>query len=232
MEPTGAPRSLAEAHRHAVEALGDARHALATGHRGVPQPGAVEVALQAPRSGQLGGCIQVGDGQHLAVPGVLQGQQAGAREVGIVRFDGRGDVGQQQRAVGLLRERLRLDAAEHRGATGLVTVVVGQLADDHLVAALAVRQQRTQVALRAAGDEKPRFLAEQSGHARLQGIDRRVVAEDVIAHLGPRHGLAHGGRGPGDGIAAQIDHVHWDALRASRCGIRAWERPGALMRWP
>ena len=59
------------------------------------------------------------------------------REVRVVGLDGRLDRGQRQRAIGrVLRQRLRLHAAEHRGAAALPAIRVRHLADDVLVAAL------------------------------------------------------------------------------------------------
>ena len=42
------------------------------------------------------------------------------------------------------------------------------------------------------------------------GEDDRVVGTcaDELAHLGAGHGLAHGGRGLGDGVAAKVDGFH------------------------
>ena len=41
----------------------------------------------------------------------------------------------------------------------------------------------------------------------LQRAHGRVLAVVVVADLGLRHGAPHGGRGSGDGVAAQVDHV-------------------------
>jgi hypothetical protein len=104
--------------------------------------------------------------------------------VRVVGLDRGFDVGQRDRAVGLLRQRLRLDAAQHGGAAAFPAVGVRHLADDVLVAALAVRHQRAQVALRAGGHEERGLLAQHRGDALLQRVDGRVVAEDVVADLG------------------------------------------------
>ena len=58
------------------------------------------------------------------------------------------------------------------------------------------------------GDEQAGFLAEQLGRALLEGVDGRVVAEDVVADLGLGHRPAHPGGGLGDGVAAQVDPGH------------------------
>ena len=49
-----------------------------------------------------------------------------------------------------------------------------------------------EVAHRAGGDEQAGLLAEQLRGAFLEGVDRRVVAEDVVADLGVGHRAAHG----------------------------------------
>ena len=49
-------------------------------------------------------------------PSVLQRQQARAGEVGVIGLHGLGDVAEAERTVGLVRQRLGLDAAQHGGA--------------------------------------------------------------------------------------------------------------------
>ena len=44
-------------------------------------------------------------------------------------------------------------------------------------------EQREQVALRAAGDQQPGFLAEDLRRACFQRVDARVLAIDVVADL-------------------------------------------------
>ena len=116
---------------------------------------------------------------------------------------------ERQRAVGLVLERLRLDAAEHRRAAAFPAVGVRHLADDVLVAAAAVAHDRDQVALRAAGDVERRLLAEQRRDLLLQRVDasgrrrrrrrrprRGRPSTARIAGVGPRHR-----------VAAQVDHA-------------------------
>ena len=70
-----------------------------------------------------------------------------------------------------------------------------------------------QVALRAAGDEQRRLLAEHRGDPLLQRVDGRVVAEDVVADLGARPSpRASPAVGPRHRVAAQVD----DAVHARR----------------
>ena len=203
---------LAEAHRDAVEIAGDvSRRGIGVqarfrrGDRGIEQARAVQVGGQAMRTGQAGRLRQIGECHRVTVPGVFQAQQAGTGKVDVVGLDRCSDVGQLHLAAGALRQRLRLDAAQHRRAAALKTVGVGKLADDVLVSALAMDQQRTQVALRARRHEKRGFLAGDVGDARLQGVDAGVVAKDVVAEWRSQHGGAHDRRRLRDGVAAQVN---------------------------
>src|SRR6185369_13010864 len=86
-----------------------------------------------------------------------------------------------------------------------VFVGVGVLAVLVFVPPAAVGQQGDQVGLRAAWREQGGFVAEDFRGVGLQGVDRWVVAVDVVAHLGGEHGFKHRGAGLGDGVAAQVD---------------------------
>jgi hypothetical protein len=155
--------------------------------------------------GQVGRSLHVLEGQQLAAQRVLQRQQPRAREVRVVGLDGGLDLRERQRAVGRMVQRLRLHAAEHRGAAAFPAVAVRLLADDVFVATAAVRKDRAQVALRAGRHEQRRLEAQQRGDLFLQRVDARVGAEDVVAQRRRHHGLAHRGRGLRDGVAAQVD---------------------------
>ena len=97
-----------------------------------------------------------------------------------------------QRAVGLVVQRLRLHAAEHRRAAAFPAVAMRQLADDVFVAALAMAQDGAQVALRAGGHEQRGLEAQQSRDFFLQRVDARVVAEHIITQRRCQHRRAHG----------------------------------------
>ena len=71
-----------------------------------------------------------------------------------------------------------------------------------------VRHLGDEVAHRPGGDEQAGLLAEQLGGALLEGVDRGVVAEDVVADLGVGHRPAHRRGWVGDGVAAQVDAGH------------------------
>ena len=106
---------------------------------------------------------------------------------------------------------------QHRGATPFVFVGVGLHANQILVAALTVGQQRAEIALRAAGQEQRCGEAQVVGQPLLQGIDRWVFPVDIVTNRRRQHGLAHGLGRPGHGIAAQIDrHPESPGLRLGR----------------
>ncbi len=63
------------------------------------------------------------------------------------------------------------------------------------------------VAHRPTHDEQGRFLANRLGGQFLQAVDRRIVAEDVIAKWRAPHRLVHFLGRTGYGIAAQVDDV-------------------------
>ena len=130
--------------------------------------------------------------------GVLEGDQAAERLVGVVRVaEGGLDRGRVEGAVGSVlegRATLAPTTTAWPAASSIDDVVLG--AGDDLLAAAEVGHLRDEIAHRAAGDEQPGLLAEQLRGALLEGDDGRVVAEDVVADLGLGHRPAHRRRGP------------------------------------
>ena len=175
---------------------------------GVEQPRAVQMQSQPAAASELVRALQVVERQDLAALRVLQAQQAGAREVRVVRLDRARDPVQVERAVRLELERLGLDAGQHRGAAAFVLVGVRLLADDVLIAALAVRHHAEQIALGAGGHEHRRLLAQHLSRQGLQAVDGRILSVDIVANLGRSHRRAHGRRGTRNGITAQVDFFH------------------------
>ena len=69
----------------------------------------------------------------------------------------------------------------------------------------------------AGRHEQRRRLAHPRRERLLERPNGRVLAVVVVAHLGLGHGPAHPRRGPGDGVAAQVDHIgHAVRLTAPR----------------
>ncbi len=58
------------------------------------------------------------------------------------------------------------------------------------------------------GTNKPGIETELVGQPLLQRVDRGVLAVDIVADFRRQHRRAHRGRGPGHGVAAQINPFH------------------------
>src|SRR4030095_2598160 len=91
---------------------------------------------------------------------IFEREQASPGEVRIVGLDRGLDLGELERAVRPVGNRLRLDGAQHRGAAGLVAIAVCLLPEDHLLAALAMAHERREVGLGARRKEERRREAE------------------------------------------------------------------------
>ena len=211
----GRAEALREAERHRVERLGPHRRGRSRRDDRVPQARAVEVQGEPVLLRRLRRVLQLIEREHAAartVVGVLDREDARRREMHLV---GR-DRGAHVRAVeaAAAPERLHLHAPESGGRTGLVEQDVRVFPGEQHVAGLRQRAQRRLIPHGSGGDEERRGLAEQLGGARLQPIDARVFAVDVVADLGARHRLAHRRRRPGHGIAAQVERAHgWQCSR-------------------
>ena len=101
---------------------------------------------------------------------------------------------------------------------------MGRRVADDLVARPGERPEGELVPHGAGGDEEPRLLAEEPGHLLLEAVHGGVLAEDVVAHLGPRHGGAHRLGRLGHGVGAEVDGGHG----GSSGGAAGWYHP-ALM---
>src|SRR5262249_2434456 len=113
-------------------------------------------------------------------------------------------------------DRVELHARDRRGGPGLVVIDVAALVEQHLVAVLRLGADGKLVAHGAAHHVERRLLASEGGDPLLEPAKRRIVSEDVGPHLGLGHGAAHGGRGAGDGVAADVDRFGHASL--------AWRR--------
>ena len=141
--------------------------------------------------------------------GVLDGDEAGDRLVRIGRIaEGVLDVVRVHGPVRPVGQAADARPDDDRVAGRLVEDHVVLAARDRLLATTEVRELGDEVAHRAGGHEQAGLLAEQLGGAGLEGLDGRVVLEDVVADLGLGHRAAHRGRRVGDGVAAQVDEGH------------------------
>ena len=58
------------------------------------------------------------------------------------------------------------------------------------------------------------LFADSLGEGLLQGIDRRILAVDVVSDLGVRHRPTHLGRRPSHGVGSQVDEHDRSRYRA------------------
>ena len=153
------------------------------------------------------GLLHIVKRQQLAAQRVFQREQAGFRKMRVVGLDRRFNVGEQQSAVILVVQRLRLHAAQYCRAAAFPAVAVRHLADDVFVAALAMTQDGAEIALRARRHKQRRFKTEHIGDFFLQRVDAGVIAKHVVAQWRGQHGGAHGRRGLRDGVTPQINDL-------------------------
>ncbi len=160
----------------------------------------------APRHLRDGADFGLGkDRAAAAVVGVLHHHQRGRGVVGIVGgMDGLLDVGGGEQPVGP-PDRLELQAGEGARGAALEQHAVGAGAAQHLLTRAGGDGERDLVGHGARGDEQACLLAQQAGHPFLEQSYRRVLAENVVPHLGARDRLAHAGCRTGDGVGAEID---------------------------
>ncbi len=79
---------------------------------------------------------------------------------------------------------------------------------DYFLAVLGMEFDRDGIAHGSGGNEEGGLFAEDLGGALFQAIERGVFAVHIVANIRFGHGAAHGGRGTGDGVAAQIDEFN------------------------
>jgi hypothetical protein len=140
-DPSGAPSPFEKQ----TETLSNGAAIARAVARGSPPSATAALKRRRRRDASPGrGCgpgrrgLQVVERQDLAADRVLEAEQAALREVRVVRLDRRLDPPERQPSVGLVLQRLRLHAAEHRRAAAFPAIGVRHLADDVLVAAAAV----------------------------------------------------------------------------------------------
>ena len=126
----------------------------------------------------------------------------------VVAADGRFHFVQGDFAVRLVRHRARVNGGDGRGPSLFVVEAVGEAAQDHFVAPAAVGHLANQVRHGATGDEKGGLLVQPLCRQFFQPVDRRVLPEDIVAHLGFRHGLAHRRGGPGHRVGSEFNMPH------------------------
>jgi hypothetical protein len=106
---------------------------------------------------------------------------------------------------------------------------------DYLLPRLCMKAYADLVAHCPGGYKKGGFFSDHLRSQFLKPVDRRVLAADVIAHLGPQHGLSHLAGRLCHRIASQIDVVHLithvpDRSLNQESAIIAWQAPAMSQR--
>jgi hypothetical protein len=174
----------------------------------VPDPRAVEVDRDPGRARPVEEPAQFVEGLHqpaAAVVRVLHRDRRGGGQVPVALRphlrDERVDV---EPAAGRDDGPGR-DAEHHRSRAQLVGDHVRIGVAEHLLAGLGDQAHPDLVAHRPRRHEQRGLVAEQVGDPLLQRPDRRVLAVDVVPHLGLGHGPAHRRGGPGDRVGTKVD---------------------------
>ncbi len=205
----GGSEAFGEAEVYGVEAAGELGHGEIEGRGGVEDAGSVEVDGEAGFGGSGPDLLhggERGDGAAGHVVGVFEADEGGLGAVVDLRADGGGDDGPGEDAA-FGGDGAALAAGEGGGHGHLPVEDVGAGLADDLLAVLGVDADGDLVAHGAGGDEDGGLFAEDGGGRLFELIDGGVFAVDVVADLGGGHGLAHGGGGAGDGVAAEVDEV-------------------------
>ena len=205
-------QGLGEAETDVVHVAGQFLGRDFQGHGGVEDAGAVQVHRHAGLVGHVADGLGVGGGYHHAaapVVGVLQTDHGGGWKMGVALVpDGPGHVIGVDAALGVVGHQAGLGPGQRGLSPAFVPEHVGLVSHDDLVASVAVGQGGDEVAHGAAGGQQAGLLAQHGGGPFLKFVDGRVLAENVVAHLGPGHGPAHLVGGFGDRVAAQVDRCH------------------------
>ena len=205
-----AGEAFGKAERHRISRIAKVTGRDAEGYRGVEQAGTVDVERH---SAEVSDCSDLGCVarrqrlSHRQVVRVLENHEGCGWLVDVARIpEGAVDGSWIDRAVGSHPNGSRRGAHDDRMAAGLPVDDVRSRSCDELKAPPEMRQHRDQVAHRPGNDEQAGVLAEQRRRTLLQGVDRRVFAEDVVADVRRCHRSPHLLRGLGHRVGAQVDH--------------------------
>ena len=200
------PQSLREADVHGVEGSRQVGFLGAGRNCGIPEPRTIEVQSELVVARLCSNGSQVRQGEHAApraVVGVLDADERRSRVHVAARTDEGAHVRRLEQATSA--GFCELDATP--GGTGprFEMRQVRAFADDHLVAALGMKEKSDLISHRSRGDEQRRFFSQQRGHAFLERPGRGILAEHVVADLRGRHRRPHAGRRLGDRVGSQIE---------------------------
>ena len=178
-------------------------------HLGVEDPRPIQVETEAHlprRLCNLPDPLDRKDPPAAPVVRVLHAHEPRPREVVLGRVDGAAQVIRIEQP--LLSHQVELNPRERTRRARLEQKQVAPVGRDDCVAGLGVRPDRGLVGHRARGDEDRRLLLEALRRDLLEPVDRGILAVDVVPHLRLRDRRAHRGRGPGDGVAPEVEDLH------------------------
>jgi len=150
--------------------------------------------------------------------GVLDGDGAGDGDVGVGPVDERLDEARVDAAV-LAGPGAGGDPAERGGGAHLEVDDVRLDVGEQLLAGADEELQADLVGHGPGRGEHGRFLAEQGGGFGFEGVHRGVLAVDVVADVGGRHGFEHARGRAGHGVGTEVDD-HDPILAARLVGFR------------
>ena len=205
--PTGAPSPLGEIDPGRIPSRRHVARADAGGDAGVQQPRAVHVGGESVGFCDFHDLVESGflpDRAAADIGGLLDADHGLRRLVAAARVKRCAKGVGRELSVGA-RQRRDLESAERGMGAAFAGDDMRGLMRQNFVAGPAMHQRRRDVAHGAGGHEHGGLLAEQIGDALAQQIDGRIVADLLVADLGPRDRLAHGRRRAGLGVRQQVD---------------------------
>ena len=138
------------------------------------------------------------------VRGVFEAEQPGAAQMLVGRPNHAFHHGHIEHAF-LADQCPARDAAEHRRGTGFVVGDVSGPLDQQFIAGVAVGPEAHLIGLRPRTPQHRGLLAEPLRHAGFQPVHGGILPGHIIAEFRFADGSVHARRGPGDGVAIQID---------------------------
>src|SRR5207237_9778214 len=98
------------------------------------------------------------------------------------------------------------------GRTRLVLIDVSEVAEDHLVATLGLREHAAEVPEHPARDVDRGFFPDDLRGAPLQAIHGRILAVLIVPDLGVCHRAAHRRRRERERVAPKLDRPSYGHL--------------------
>ena len=201
------PQTLREADRDGIEVLCPFPRRAARGHHGVHQPGPVKVHRQAVLARPVPDRRNAFDGvdsPSAAIMRVLQPDESGPDVMNVVRADGVLDLIEGKQPEVSLKGTCG-HARKPRDAPGLPDIDMRGCRTQEFISRAGVHADGNLVGHRSRRHEDRGLLSQQLRRAGLERVNRGVLAEDVIAHLGLSHRPAHRRGRPRHRVRPQIN---------------------------